>query len=140
MDNRDIIESALNTLAEASNSSYRPEYVENISKWEKAGLSLAKITDRASGIFEMVYSFLEDWNYHTENFLLSYVFPQYLNKGEDLRYDKTPYWKSDIVTNKKLEKLLSREIVIQDFVGGEVKIVGKAIVKVSVEYIECEVE
>jgi len=140
MDDRDIIKTALNTLAEASNSSYRPEYVANISKWEKAGLSFAKITDRAGGIFEMVYSFLEDWNYHTENFLLSYVFHQYLNKGEDVRYDKTPYWKSDIVTNKKLEKLLSREILIQDIINGEAKIVGKAIVKVSVEYIENEVE
>ncbi len=102
----------------------------SVSKWERLGHVLSHLTDLPSDLFKMVYSFLEGWNHHAENSILTYIFPQYFT---DEKYCYREYIESQL-----LEKSLSREIPITDYKDREWKVVGKAKVKVIVEYEEFE--
>ena len=65
-----------NQLANKGLESYREEYRQNVGHtgmWKAAGLALAGISDSRMNILHLVYSFLEDHNYHSLCSVLNWV-------------------------------------------------------------------
>jgi len=118
---------ALKTLSQCFAETWNEP--ESVPMWKKIGNSISRVVDHSSDVFELLYSFLEAWNHHTENSILVYLFPaQFCN-------DQNFYYR-EFIANKILEKNLSREIPITGYEDGEWKVVGTAKVVVTVEYEE----
>lgn len=118
---RDLV----NMLASTVNDSYN--FPDEISKWEKVGLVISKLTNIPQNVFSVIYSALENWNHHAENTFLSVFFSEY--------FQHITWSKKEIIDQSILERF-SREISITDYKDGEWKIVGKAKVRIIVEYEE----
>lgn len=105
-------------------------FPKTISRWEKVGLIASRMTDIPRDILGIIYTAFQEWNMHAENTFISVFFSRVLPEEK--------FTKEEIVDEGLLEKF-SRTIPITDHVGdGNWEVVGKATVKIVVEYEELE--
>ena len=73
MNKNDKIESLLNELAEIGGEGYKPDARDSMSKWAKIGMAISHAYDSPKNGFEIVYEWLEDWNYHAHCAVIDWI-------------------------------------------------------------------
>jgi hypothetical protein len=74
------IEDALQALYEEGLKGYNAEARKEIPRWQAMGLGMAAAGDNVTGILQMAYAFLEDWNAHDLCAVIEWAHPLF---GQD---------------------------------------------------------
>lgn len=69
------IEDALQVLYEEGLKGYKDEYQKEIPRWQVIGKAMAASSDNVTGMIQLAYEFLEDWNCHDLCAVLSWSHP-----------------------------------------------------------------
>ena len=124
MNTNDKIESLLNELAEIGKESYIPEAQNSISRWAKIGMAISRVSDNPRKGFDLIYEWLEDWNYHASCAVIDWIRPV-----EDKFWDTTLNYVKSMISKNNVEILMWDE--------NRTKIISKhAKITVNVEWLD----
>jgi hypothetical protein len=106
MNKNDKIESLLNELAEIGKESFVTEAQDKMSKWAKIGMAISHVNDYPLHGFEILYEWLEDWNYHAHCAVIDWIVPkenkfwdttlEYVKKMIDRNNVEIAMWNDDM--------------------------------------------
>jgi hypothetical protein len=117
-------EELLNELAEIGKEAFIPEAQNKMSKWAKIGMAISHVDDNPRKGFDLIYEWLEDWNYHGSCAVIDWIVPK-----EDKFWDTTLNYVKNMISRNDVEILMWNE--------DRTKIVTKhAKVTVNVDWLE----
>lgn len=76
MYNEQRIKDALQVLYEEGLNHYKPEYRDEINRWEAIGAAISQETTSPIDTARLAYEHWEDWNYHNACAVLDWIFPR----------------------------------------------------------------
>ena len=117
-------EEILNELAEIGKESFIPEAQNKMSKWAKIGMAISHVSDNPRAGLDLVYEWLEDWNYHASCAVIDWIRPV-----ENKFWDTTLEYVKNMIGKNQVEILMWDE--------DKTKIVSRhAKITVNVEWLD----
>jgi hypothetical protein len=102
MDRNNRIQELLDELAELGKVHYKDEYKDTIPYFQRIGAAITSVSDDLTGVLQLAYEVLEDWNAHSMCAVLAWAWPKLDDSGINKKYS------NDI---ERLQKLINRDNV-----------------------------